>query len=50
MAQNRVLDLQGLLRSKQGLREKDKADRCVLELALARLREVPYQTPAKDKA
>lgn len=34
-----VLDLAGLLRTKQGLREKDVADRRQIELALARMRE-----------
>jgi hypothetical protein len=34
-----VLDLEGLLRTKQGAREKDIADRQQIELALARRRE-----------
>jgi hypothetical protein len=34
-----VLDLEGLLRTKQGVREKDVADRQQIELALARRRD-----------
>jgi hypothetical protein len=37
----KLLGLEGLLLTKEGMRDRDRADRRVLELALERLRSTP---------